>query len=145
MHSDAFCLAPSMDGLGHLLRVPRDRSPLSIGGGRLPPPTEPRSSRCQSAHYSPRKDQSRLTSAATVLVLISLLLAGPPWAVGASDDGGDWPQFLGPTRNGTYAGPALTNAWPKEGPAKLWEKKAGEGFSGPVVASGKFVLFHRVA
>ena len=23
----------------------------------------------------------------------------------------DWPQFLGPARNGTYAGPPLTDAW----------------------------------
>src|SRR6185295_15250810 len=34
--------------------------------------------------------------------------------------------------------------WPKEGPTQLWQKRAGQGFSGPVVASGKLILFHRL-
>jgi len=76
----------------------------------------------------------------------ALLLASLPLALfSAENPGADWPQFLGPTRNGHYAGPALTNSWPKEGPPKLWEKKVGQGFSSPVLAGGKLVLFHRVA
>jgi outer membrane protein assembly factor BamB len=58
-------------------------------------------------------------------------------------DGGEWPQFLGPQRNGNYAGPALATAWPKEGPKKLWNFKVGEGFAAPVVSAGKVILFHR--
>jgi outer membrane protein assembly factor BamB len=34
-------------------------------------------------------------------------------------------------------------AWPKEGPTQLWKRKAGQGFSAPVVAGNKIVLFHR--
>jgi len=56
----------------------------------------------------------------------------------------DWPQFLGPTRNGVYSGPALAASWPKDGPPVLWQRKVGAGFSGPAVASGKLILFHRV-
>jgi outer membrane protein assembly factor BamB len=56
----------------------------------------------------------------------------------------DWPQFLGPTRNGTYTGPALTASWPKNGPPILWQRKVDQGFSGPAVASGKLILFHRI-
>src|SRR5438552_13197896 len=56
----------------------------------------------------------------------------------------DWPQFLGPTRNGIYAGTDLAEAWPKDGPPVVWQKKVGQGFSGPVVASGKLILFHRL-
>ncbi len=56
----------------------------------------------------------------------------------------DWPQFLGPTRNGVYAGGDLAEAWPKEGPPTLWQKSIGQGFSGPAVADHKLVLFHRV-
>ena len=56
----------------------------------------------------------------------------------------DWPQFLGPTRNGVYAGPPLTASWPKNGPPIVWQRKVGEGFSGPAVASGKLILFHRL-
>lgn len=52
----------------------------------------------------------------------------------------DWPQFLGPQRNG--AGPAVTTA-SLASPKQLWKKEVGAGFSGPVVAGGKLVLFHR--
>ncbi len=55
----------------------------------------------------------------------------------------DWPQFLGPARNGFYPN-SLTNAWPKNGPPVVWQKKVGQGFSGPVVSSQKLILFHRV-
>jgi outer membrane protein assembly factor BamB len=56
----------------------------------------------------------------------------------------DWPQFLGPTRNGVYGGQTLTASWPKDGPPVVWQRKVGQGFSGPAVASDKLVLFHRI-
>src|SRR6266704_2627718 len=43
----------------------------------------------------------------------------------------DWPQFLGPIRNGVYAGADLAAAWPKDGPAVVWRRPVGKGFSGP--------------
>ncbi len=55
---------------------------------------------------------------------------------------GDWPQFLGPDRNGTSP-ETIASTWPKEGPPVLWKAKVGEGFSGPVVATGAVHLFHR--
>jgi outer membrane protein assembly factor BamB len=55
----------------------------------------------------------------------------------------DWPQFLGPSRNGTYPGTNLAATWPKEGPLVKWQKEVGQGFSGPVAVSGKLLLFHR--
>ena len=57
----------------------------------------------------------------------------------------DWPQFLGPDRNGVYRGPALAETWPSGGPRVVWQKQVGEGFSGPVVAQGRVILFHRMA
>src|SRR6266850_1426705 len=56
----------------------------------------------------------------------------------------DWPQYLSPERNGVYRGPALKETWPTGGPRVLWQKQVGEGFSGPVVAQGRVILFHRV-
>src|SRR5690348_11585380 len=58
--------------------------------------------------------------------------------------GSDWPQFLGPTRNGVYSGNDLAEVWPKDGPPTLWRKKVGQGFSGPVVSGQKLILFHRL-
>ena len=77
-----------------------------------------------------------------VAVLLIWLPAGPLMGENAA---ADWPQFLGPTRDGLYSGPPLGKDWPKEGPPKLWEAKVGQGFSGPVVAAGKLILFHRLA
>ena len=57
---------------------------------------------------------------------------------------GDWPQFLGPTRDGVYSGADIAAAWPASGPPVVWKKDVGEGFAGPVVAAGKMILFHRL-
>ena len=56
----------------------------------------------------------------------------------------DWPQLLGPTRNGVYAGPPLLETWPPGGPRVVWRRAVGQGLSGPVVADGRVILFHRV-
>jgi outer membrane protein assembly factor BamB len=55
-----------------------------------------------------------------------------------------WPQFLGPARNGVYAGKDLAASWPADGPRVQWRRPVGQGFSGPVVFGGKVILFHRV-
>jgi outer membrane protein assembly factor BamB len=56
----------------------------------------------------------------------------------------DWPQFLGPTRNGISEETNLNFAWPREGPRILWKTKVGEGWSGPVRDSNRVVIFHRI-
>jgi outer membrane protein assembly factor BamB len=56
----------------------------------------------------------------------------------------DWPQFLGPDRNGTYAGPPLSETWGSSGPKVVWRKQVGQGFAGPAVVQGHVLLFHRV-
>src|SRR5579859_4501375 len=58
--------------------------------------------------------------------------------------GADWPQFLGPTRNGTSNETGLLGTWGDKGPPQLWEKAVGEGFSSPVVVGDRVILLHRV-
>lgn len=53
--------------------------------------------------------------------------------------------MLGPTRDGVVTGPALAESWPAAGPRVIWRKGVGAGLSGPVVAAGRVILFHRVA
>jgi outer membrane protein assembly factor BamB len=65
--------------------------------------------------------------------------------LGLSVSAQDWPQFLGPQRNGVYTGPPLATTWPASGPRKVWQKPIGTGFAGPVVAGGRVILFHRVS
>ena len=57
----------------------------------------------------------------------------------------DWPQYLGPNRDGVYPGEALTRAWPSDGPKVLWRKRnIGEGMGGIVLAKGRAILFHEI-
>jgi outer membrane protein assembly factor BamB len=76
----------------------------------------------------------------TLLAALALvfLLAAPLHAA-------DWPQFLGPQRNGVSPETDLLLAWPKAGPEPLWQHALGEGYSGPVVAAGRVIVFHRIA
>ncbi len=50
----------------------------------------------------------------------------------------DWPQFLGPNRNGVYTDSDVQ--WPT---SFAWQQEVGEGFAAPVIAAGKVILFHR--
>jgi outer membrane protein assembly factor BamB len=56
----------------------------------------------------------------------------------------DWPQYLGPNRNGTYPGPPLLEAWGPSGPKVVWRKQVGQAFAGPAVVHNRVLLFHRV-
>jgi outer membrane protein assembly factor BamB len=55
----------------------------------------------------------------------------------------DWPQFLGPTRDGRSPETGLLRSWLRRGPPRLWEKPLGAGFSGPAVADDHLIVFHR--
>ena len=55
----------------------------------------------------------------------------------------DWLQLLGPRRDGTYKGDDLAESWPETGPPVAWEKEVGHGFSNPVVANDRVIVFHR--
>lgn len=70
-------------------------------------------------------------------LLLVLAISTPVFAA-------DWPQFLGPARSGSYAGPPLNEKWAAAGPRVLWRKPVGQGLSGPVVAGSRLILFHRL-
>ena len=63
---------------------------------------------------------------------------------GLSVSAHDWPQFLGPQRNGVYSGPPLARSWPAGAPKTVWRRPVGQGFAGPVVAGDRLVVFHRI-
>lgn len=58
--------------------------------------------------------------------------------------GDDWPQYLGPNRNGQTAEQGLANSWPESGPKVLWTFQPGEGFGGAAVRDGEVYLLDRV-
>ena len=65
--------------------------------------------------------------------LTSLILALSVSAVSAAD----WPQFLGPARNGISPETGLMKTWPADGPKEVWRVKGGVGMSAIAVSGGK--------
>ena len=57
----------------------------------------------------------------------------------------DWPQYLGPDRNGIASDTTKIRLLSEtEDYSTLWKVKVGDGHSSPVVADGKAVLHHRI-
>lgn len=56
---------------------------------------------------------------------------------------GDWPQILGPQRNGVAVGETVQLPLPTAKAATLWQMDVGQGFAGVAVWQGRAVLFHR--
>jgi outer membrane protein assembly factor BamB len=68
-----------------------------------------------------------------LLKIISILLVVPVLS------GADWPQWLGPARNGSSPETGLLTDWPKEGPKVLWKVPGGDGYSSVAVAGGRAI------
>jgi outer membrane protein assembly factor BamB len=58
--------------------------------------------------------------------------------------GDDWPQWLGPKRDGVWRETGIIDNFPKDGPKVLWRAKVAGGYSGPAVADGKVYVMDYV-
>ena len=56
---------------------------------------------------------------------------------------GDWPQILGPNRDGIANDEMLLENWPSSGPEAVWTERVGQGFAGVAVRNNVVYLFHR--
>ncbi|MBX3436216.1 MAG: PQQ-like beta-propeller repeat protein [Planctomycetaceae bacterium] len=56
----------------------------------------------------------------------------------------DWPQILGPHRNGVSDGERLADHWAPGGPPVQWSQPVGAGNAGVAVVKSRGVLFHRI-
>ena len=89
-----------------------------------------------------RSRRTCLAIAALGVALSASLVAQDPSSVALAK--GDWPQILGPNRNGIYTGPEIVASFPRTGPPPLWKRDVGAGFAGPSMAGDRLILFHRV-
>lgn len=71
------------------------------------------------------------------VVMLALLTCGVARA-------GDWPQILGPHRNGVADGETVASSWPDGKPSLKWSASLGSGYAGPVVVGERVIVFHRV-
>lgn len=61
----------------------------------------------------------------------------------ATRPGEDWPDFLGPRRNGTSAERGVSFDWPEKGPPIVWQTKLGTSYAAPSIARGRLYHFDR--
>ncbi len=78
----------------------------------------------------------------TLILIAACLAACGLWTTTAG--AGDWPQILGPHRDGRADKESLADAWPAGGPKLVWERPVGRGYAGVAVVGERGVLFHRV-
>ncbi len=68
-----------------------------------------------------------------MLVCIAILAIAAP--LGATD----WPNWLGPNRNGSSPETGLLTTWPQAGPKVLWKYPGGDGYSTVAIARGRAI------
>ncbi len=76
--------------------------------------------------------------------LATILIAGSCFWLIQPCIGGDWPQILGPNRNGEAIDEAKIPKWPSAGPERNWSYPVGQGYAGPAVVGNQVIVFHRV-
>lgn len=101
-----------------------------------PPVFHPKSPERRRGDHSSRPEKA--SRFATSTALLWLAFCGVASA-------GDWPQILGPLRNGAAAADErLADAWPATGPRQVWKRDVGVGVAGVAVVGSRAFLFHRV-
>lgn len=55
----------------------------------------------------------------------------------------DWPQWLGPQRDGVWRESGIVEKFPAGGPPVKWRVEVGAGYTGPAVASGRVYVLDR--
>jgi outer membrane protein assembly factor BamB len=73
------------------------------------------------------------------LLVASLFVASPMTAQAPAVE---WPQWSGPSRNGSLAAAQVPATWPASF-APAWRVDVGEGFASPVVAAGRVFVHSR--
>jgi outer membrane protein assembly factor BamB len=84
-------------------------------------------------------------SQTTVAVFLPLLLAVPTGglvpSLGRADD---WPQWLGPQRDGVWREAGILERFPDKGPKVRWRTPIGAGYAGPAVVGGRVFVTDRI-
>lgn len=74
--------------------------------------------------------QPKVVCCLLFLVASTVVSTGSLW-------GDDWPQWMGPQRDGVWRETGLVKSFPASGPKERWRVKIGGGYAGPAVVAGK--------
>src|SRR5690349_702561 len=64
--------------------------------------------------------------------------------IGTAARADDWPQWLGPKRDGVWRETGILDKFPEGGPKVLWRAPIAAGYAGPAVAQGRVYVTDRV-
>ena len=56
----------------------------------------------------------------------------------------DWPQWMGPQRDGVWRETGIVKSFPQAGLPRQWHAKLGAGYAGPAVADGRVIVMDRI-
>ena len=56
---------------------------------------------------------------------------------------GEWPQILGPSRDGVAQAETIRRNWGEASPPELWNHQVGQGYAGVAVVGPRVILFQR--
>jgi outer membrane protein assembly factor BamB len=73
-----------------------------------------------------------------------ILVAGFVLASAATAAADDWPQWMGPRRDGVWRETGTLDKFPAGGPKVRWRTPVGGGYAGPAVAAGRVFVTDRV-
>ena len=71
-----------------------------------------------------------------VVIALAVMVSAEP-ITAQTDAKGEWPQFLGPQRNGRSSETGLLDGWPEQGPKEVWRVPGGVGMSGLAISRGR--------
>lgn len=94
----------------------------------------PQSSVAQSSRFFRYLQSGRYWPGVLALLWFSYGLMGAEPATS-----GEWPQILGPNRNGLSSETKLIDAWPTDGPKEVWRVRGGVGMSGLAISRGRLI------
>jgi outer membrane protein assembly factor BamB len=66
-----------------------------------------------------------------------------PWLGAMQARSDDWPQWLGPERDGVWRESGIIKKFPADGPPVRWRTAIGSGYAGPAVAHGRVYVADR--
>lgn len=77
--------------------------------------------------------------------IVPILLSALIFGHGRHLQADDWPQWLGPQRDGIWRESGVLDKLPQDGPKILWRVPVNAGYCGPAVAGGRLFLMDRLA
>jgi outer membrane protein assembly factor BamB len=122
---------------GDLRPIVEPRFGRSAGLPELPPPPAslaPEAAPVATPQPSVSASPASVPAAAPAAGERGAAPPAPPKAAAAPEPA--FPQFLGPSRDGTLGGPRLARDWSRQPPRQLWRRPLGPGWSGFATSSG---------